>query len=250
MFHATLDSTGIWKQIVDALATLLTEVHFVASKTGMALRQLDSSKAAMIDLTLPSGVFQDYKCDGEYNICLGIDELAKVSKRMASDDTLEFVLAEGDNRFEINMTGRADRQFKLQLLTPPESVTKKPSIDLDVKAEMFTDAFKQAVKDIGVVSSYVKILAEKDSVMFRGEGDTGEAQVLLKTGEESSLFDLAAKKDSSSMYALNYLAEITKALSGDTVTLQFSTNKPLIMEAAIAEGGKIIFVLAPRVERR
>jgi proliferating cell nuclear antigen len=168
---------------------------------------------------------------------------------MASDDRLEFNLDE--NRFQIKLVGQAERQFKLQLLTPPEDKTKKPNLQFDVKAEMYTDSFKQSVKDIGVVSSHVKIIADKKSITFTGEGDTGEAEVILKTsGEESALFELETKEKSTAMYALNYLAEISKAMFSDSLMLQFSSNKPIMLEFVIAEGGRISFVLAPRVERR
>lgn len=251
MFHATLDSTKTWKQIVDALATLLTEVHFVFTKTGISLRQLDSSKAAMVDLTLPSGIFQEYTCEGDHDICLGIDELTKVSKRMAGDDKLEFTLDEKNKRFEIKMIGQAERKFNLQLLTPPDSQSKKPKLVFEAKAEMFADSFKQAVKDIGVVSNHIKLIADKDALIFIGEGDTGEAEVSLKRGDDdSALFELKTETKTTSMYALNYLSEISKAMGSDSITLQFSTNKPIMLDFTIAEGGRISFVLAPRVERR
>ena len=249
MFHATLDSTKTWKQIIDSLATLLTEAHFRVSESGISLRQLDSSKAAMVDLALPSDIFQEYKCKGEHDICLGIDELTKISKRMAGDENLEFNL--DDNRFEIKMVGQADRVFKLQLLKPPEDQTKKPGIAFDVKAEMLADTFKQAIKDIAVVSSHVKITAEADKLAFAGEGDTGEANVALTTkGDAPALFQLEVSGKSVAMYALNYLSEISKAIASDSLMLQFTSNKPMLLEYSIAEAGSISFVLAPRVERR
>jgi proliferating cell nuclear antigen len=249
MFHATLDSTKTWKQIIDSLATLLTEAHFRVSESGISLRQLDSSKAAMVDLALPSDIFQEYKCKGEHDICLGIDELTKISKRMAGDEHLEFNL--DDNRFEIKMLGQADRVFKLQLLKPPEDQTKKPGINFDVKAEMLADTFKQAIKDIAVVSSHVKITAEADKLAFAGEGDTGEANVALTTkGDAPALFQLEVSGKSVAMYALNYLSEISRAIASDSLMLQFTSNKPMLLEYSIAEAGSISFVLAPRVERR
>lgn len=250
MFHATLDSTKTWKQIVDVLATLLTEAHLRVSESGMTLRQLDSSKAAMVDLNLPSAVFQEYACKGEHDICLGIDELTRVSKRMGGDERLEFNLNE--NRLEIKMIGQAEREFKLQLLTPPDSQTNKPSMAFEVKAEMYADAFKQAIKDIGVVSSHVKIVAEKNMLTFSGEGDTGEARVTLSTeGEDPALFQLkVGSGQSAAMYALNYLSEISKAIPSDSIVLQLTGNKPMMLEFAIAEAGSISFILAPRVERR
>ena len=251
MFHATLDSTKTWKQIIDSLATLLTEAHFRVSESGISLRQLDSSKAAMVDLALPSDIFQEYSCKGEHDICLGIDELTKISKRMAGDEHLEFNLDEEENRFEIKMVGQADRMFKLQLLRPPEDQTKKPGIEFEAKAEMLADTFKQAIKDIAVVSSHVKISAESDKLTFSGEGDTGEANVSLTTkGDAPALFQLEVSGKSIAMYALNYLTEISKAIASDSLMLQFTSNKPLLLEYSIAEAGSISFVLAPRVERR
>jgi proliferating cell nuclear antigen len=251
MFHATLDSTKTWKQIIDSLATLLTEAHFHVSESGISLRQLDSSKAAMVDMALPSDIFQEYSCKGEHDICLGIDELTKISKRMAGDEHLEFNLDESENRFEIKMIGQADRVFKLQLLKPPEDQTKKPGIQFDVKAEMLADTFKQAIKDIAVVSSHVKISAESDKLSFAGEGDTGEASVALTTkGDAPALFQLEVSGKTVAMYALNYLSEISKAIASDSLMLQFTSNKPMLLEYSIAEAGSISFVLAPRVERR
>ncbi|MFW9808019.1 MAG: proliferating cell nuclear antigen (pcna) [Candidatus Thorarchaeota archaeon] len=251
MFHATLDSTKTWKQIIDSLATLLTEAHFRVSESGISLRQLDSSKAAMVDLALPSDIFQEYSCKGEHDICLGIDELTKISKRMAGDEHLEFNLDESEKRFEIKMIGQADRVFKLQLLRPPEEQTKKPGIQFDVKAEMLSDTFKQTIKDIAVVSSHVKITAESEKLAFAGEGDTGEASVSLTTkGDAPALFQLEVSGKSVAMYALNYLSEISKAIASDSLMLQFTSNKPMLLEYSIAEAGSISFVLAPRVERR
>lgn len=251
MFYATLDSTKTWKQIVDALATLLTEVHLVVSSSGITLTQYDSSRAAMVDMKLPRSVFQEYTCSEEHDICLGVAEVAKVSKRMAGDDRLVFNLDESEKRFEIKMIGDAVRTFKLQLLTPPEERTQKISPSFDTQAEMLSDAFKHVVKDIGVVSNHLKVTATSDKLVFAGAGDTGEVEVVLTLGgDESSLFSLRTINDASSMYALSYLTEIAKAISGDSLTLQMAAYKPIELKFSIAESGEIRYLLAPRVERR
>ncbi|MEM4734462.1 MAG: proliferating cell nuclear antigen (pcna) [Candidatus Thorarchaeota archaeon] len=251
MFKATLDSTKMWKQIVDALTTLLTEAHFVASSDGIALRQMDSSRAAMIDLMLPASVFQEYMCDRERQICLGVDELAKISKRLGGDDRLEFVIEDADaEKFQIRTLGQADRIFRLRMLTPPDSVPRRPSTELDVRAEMYAEGFKQAIRDVGVFSSHVRISANNEAIILAGEGDSGEAEVVLKLGDESALFDLKVKNSATSMYALSYLSEISRSVSGDTVILQFSTNKPITLDFNLAEGSRVGFILAPRVQRR
>jgi len=248
MFRATLDNSKIWKQIVDSLATLLTEAHFVASESGLSLHQLDASKAAMVDMSLPASAFQEYECDSELDICLGMDELVKVSKRMAADDKIEFSLDEDAKRFIFKLTGKAEREFKIQLYTPPEERQKRIEMQFDVSVEMPAAVFKQAVKDIGVLSIHAKISTDGETLTFAGEGDMGEVIVVLRPTE--SEFILTAEKAASSKYALNYLADISRAMVGDTLIVQFSTNKPLHLESPIADGGHIGFVLAPRVERR
>jgi proliferating cell nuclear antigen len=251
MFYATLDSTKIWKQIVDALATLLTEIHLVVSSSGITLTQYDSSRAAMVDMTLPRSVFQEYNCSGEYDICLGVAEIVKVSKRMAGDDRLVFNLDESEKRFEIKMIGHAVRTFKLQLLTPPEERTQRITPSFDIRAEMLSDAFKHAVKDIGVVSNHLRVTARSDTLTFAGAGDTGEAEVVMELGgDDASLFSLRVMSETTSMYALSYLTEIAKAISGDTLTLQMTPFKPILLEFTIGESGEIRYLLAPRVERR
>jgi proliferating cell nuclear antigen PCNA len=250
MFRAALDNSKAWKQIVDAVATLLTEAHFLIKNDGISLVQYDSSRAAMIDLSLPSSIFHEYHCKGEHDVSLGLDELTKVSKRMAGDDRLEFNLDQTQNRFEIRMIGQAERTFKIQLLTPPAEKTQKISPTFEIRAEMFSDVFKQVVKDIGVVSNHMKITATEDSLSFGGMGDAGEAQVSLTLGDDSLLHDLEVKQSGTSMYALSYLTEIAKAISSDSLTLRMTGNKPVMLEFPIAEHGLIKFLLAPRIERR
>ncbi len=250
MFHAILDSGKIWKQIVDALTTILTEALFVMKEDGIYLRQVDPLNIAMIDMVLPAEIFQEYSCKGTHDICLGVDELTKISKRMAVDDKIELSLDEDDNRFEIKMIGPAVRKFKLQMIKPLETPRKPRGIEFDVKAEMFADAFKQAIKDVSVVSINVKIIAQNDTLIFTGEGDTGEAEVALKVGEDSALFDLDIKTDSYAIYPMKYLSDIIKAVSGDSISLQFSTHKPIQIGFGIAEIGTIKFLVAPRKERR
>jgi proliferating cell nuclear antigen len=250
MFHATLDSTKTWKQIVDALATLLTEIHLVVSYSGITLTQYDSSRAAMVDLTLPRNVFQEYQCTDEHDICVGVNDIVKVSKRMTADDRLVFDLDTSENRLEIRMIGPAIRTFKLQLLTPPTERTQKLVPSFDMKAEMHADAFKHAVKDIGVFSNHLKVTVRSDTISFAGEGDTGESEVVMALGDESLLYSLSSSGEVSSMYALSYLNEIAKAIASDNLVLQMTANRPILLEFSIAESGMIRFLLAPRVERR
>jgi proliferating cell nuclear antigen len=149
------------------------------------------------------------------------------------------------------MIGHAERTFKLQLLSPPEERTQRLTPSFDVRAEMLSDAFKHVVKDIGVVSNHLRVTARSNTLTFSGAGDTGEVEVVLTRGDDdASLFRLRSADEVTSMYALSYLTEIAKAVSGDTVVLQMTAQKPIMLEFKIGETGEIRYLLAPRIDRR
>jgi proliferating cell nuclear antigen len=249
MFAAVMDSSKAWKQIVDSVATLLTEANLTISPQGITLVQRDSTRAAMIDLSLPRSVFQQYECDETYQICIGVDELAKVTKRIAADDRIELKLNEAIMRLQIRMIGETVRTFRIRLLTPSSEPEDPISESFALQAEMAADLFKRAVRDIGVVSDHVLISATSSGLSFSGSGDIGEAEVELKLGEESLLYSLSGDA-ATSMYALSYLSEIAKAIGGDELVLKMTGDRPAMFEFPIAESGRIKFLVAPRIQRR
>lgn len=249
MFNAVMDSSKSWKQIVDAVATLLTEANLTLSPQGITLVQRDSTRAAMIDLSLPPSVFQEYNCDETHQICIGVDELVKVTKRIAADDRIEIGLNEALMRLQIRMVGETSRTFRLRLLTPSTEHEERINESYAIRADMSADVFKRAVRDIGVVSDHVLISVTSGGLSFSGSGDIGEAEVELTLGEDSLLFSLYGDT-ATSMYALSYLSEIAKAIGSDEIVLQMTGNRPAMFEFPIAETGRIKFVVAPRIQRR
>ncbi|TFF95398.1 proliferating cell nuclear antigen (pcna) [Candidatus Thorarchaeota archaeon] len=249
MFAAVMDSSKTWKQIVDAVATLLTEANLTISPQGITLVQRDSTRAAMIDLSLPRSVFQQYDCDDTYQICIGVDELARVTKRIAVDDRIELRLNEALMRLQIRMIGETVRTFRIRLLTPSTEPEDPINESFAVRAEMAADLFKRVVRDVGVVSDHVLMSATSGGLSFSGSGDIGEAEIELTPGEESLLYSLSGGA-ATSMYALSYLSEIAKAIGGDELVLQMTGDRPAMFEFPIAESGRIKFLVAPRIQRR
>ena len=248
-FRARLDAKT-WREIVDVVSTLLTEAHFILSESGLTLCQLDSSKAAMIDLNLPAGVFQEYTCKGEHIVCLAVEDLVRIAKRMNKGDKVEIALNAATQRFEIHIKGKhMERQFRLMLLSPPESRRDSKSIGHEVLVEMDTSAFRQAVQDIGVVAGHIKMEAVEGSLTLIGEGGFGDAMVVLRTGDESPLYNIQVARPTTATYSLSYLTEMVRALPSEALRLKFATDRPIQLESVLADGGNLRFVLAPRVSR-
>jgi proliferating cell nuclear antigen len=94
----------------------------------------------------------------------------------------------------------------------------------------------------------VKITAKPEGLTMQSSGDTGDVLIEFRKGSEA-LLDLEVKEESSAIYALNYLNDMTKAGSmSETAILQIATNIPLRMDFTIPSGGRITYFLAPRRE--
>ncbi len=249
MFNAVLSSGKLWKQIIDAISTLINEARFVAEPEALFLRALDPSKAAMVDLYIPNASFDEYHCDERYEISVSMDDLVKVTKRVQGDDLVQLSLQPERERLQITLVGRAKRVFSLPLLDSTEPIPKKPNLKSTTKIEMNGELLKQAIRDAQVVASQVIFEASEKAFEIKGTGDAGEVSVIVER-ENEAVLSMEISAPSRAMYALSYLSDMIKAISAsDTVRLQFASERPLQMDFGLPGGGRISYIIAPRVER-
>lgn len=251
MLQLVMSDARLGRGIVEAVATLVSEANLVAKPEGARLRAMDPSRVAMVDLDLPASVFEDYKCDSEVFIGLNLEEMLKVMRRGAPGDKLEIMFDEKETagRLRVRFRGKAVRTFNLPLLDIGREELPTVRIPFNVSAVILTEAFKDAIKDAEVVSDSIRFEANEAMVIFSARGDRGEVEAKLSR-EGGSLLSLEVKEGrSAAVYSLSYLADMMKAgATSDTVTLEFASNMPLSLTFDLAGGGRLRYLLAPRVE--
>ena len=86
-------------------------------------------------------------------------------------------------------------------------------------------------------------------VEFSGKDDTGEAFEKFEK-DMQELEEISVSQESTGTYSLEYLNPIVKAIgsTSGSISLEFSSSKPLRIEFKVANIGRIHFYLAPRVE--
>ena len=239
------------RSIVEAVVTLVSEANLVATPQGARLRAMDPSRVAMVDLDLPASVFEDYKCDSASFIGLNLEELLKVMRRGAPGDKLEVMLDEKETagRLRVRFKGKAIRTFNLPLLDIGREELPTPRIPFNVSAIILAEAFRDSIKDAEVVSDSIKLEADEALVVLSARGDRGEVEARLSR-EGGSLLSLEVKEGkAAAVYSLSYLADMMKAsAASDTITLEFASNMPLSLTFDLAGGGRLKYLLAPRVE--
>ncbi len=248
MFKAVFRDARLWYRIINALSSLIDEGTIKINEEGLRLRAMDPSKIAMIDFEMPRDAFDEYESDGELTIGVNFDELKKIVKRGSAKEKVQLEVPSGSARFKITLKGKATRSFSVPLIDVEYEELPTPSLTYNVKATVMADILEDALKDVELVSDYVRFEARSNAIIVKGQSDKGEVEASL-TSETGALLELDVKEESVASYSLEYLMDMVKAnKAAEVATLEFSTAMPLSLTFPIPGGGTIKYFLAPRLE--
>ncbi len=246
VFKAVLPDAKLFRYVIDALSTMVTEASFTASPTGLRLRAMDPSRVAMVDLELPKEFFEEFSSGDEERIGLSFEDIGKVLKRASAADKLEMETIQG--RLRVKLKGKSTRTFSIPLLSIGAEDLPTPRISFKANAKLVTDSLKEAIKDASIISDHVGIEASKDGLTIKANSDKGEVEVELSK-DSGSILSITVQEPTRALYSISYLDDMMKAAdAADTVELSFSTNVPVKLDFELPQGGKITYYLAPRME--
>ena len=246
VFSAKTSGSEEWKAIISAVSSLVEEATFEATVEGISFRGMDPSHVALIDISWPNSAFEKYECDSDIKFGVRIDEFSKLIKRADKSSTIEINISE-DNMLLVTI-GK-NKKYKMRLIESSASDTPLPKISYDCKISLPSSTFDKILGDVQVVSDYLIITSSETMAEFSGKGDSGEVKINLEKAKDE-LTELEITQNAHGQYSLEYLNPIVKAVgaSVESVTCEFSTEKPLRVEFKVANIGRIHFYLAPRVE--
>ena len=248
MFTAKFDDAKTWQALTSAISALVDEANFEVSPKGMTLRAMDPSRIAMVDFELPKSAFSHYECDEEGKVGINLDEMEKIVKRAGTGNSLELGVDREKNQLKLTLEGRTRRTFSIGLIDLGVERPPTLSVEFDVSAKVTADTLKEVIQDADVISDFIALDGAPDALTFSARGDTGNLQIRL-TKDEEALLEYKVKKPAKSMYALEYLNDMIKAVAAsDTVQLEFGKGTPIKLVFTVSGGGHITYYLAPRVE--
>ena len=248
MLVAKFDDAKTWQALIGAISALVDEANFEVSPKGITLRAMDPSRIAMVDFELPKSAFSAYECDEEGRIGINLDEMDKIVKRAGAGTSLELSLDREKNQLQITLQGQTKRSFKISLIDLGADRPPTLNVDFDINIKITADTLKEIIQDANIISDFIAIDAKPDSLIVSARGDTGNLEVTIGKSEEA-LLEYTVKEPAKSLYALEYLNDMMKAVAAaDTVQLEFGKGTPIKLVFAVSSGGHITYFLAPRVE--
>ncbi len=214
---------------------------------------MDPSRICLLKLSIKKENFDEYKCSGESKVGLNLDDLNKILKRSATNDTIELNFKEKEQKIMIKMQ-REDasrtRTFSLAILDidmeelPMENLFK---IEYPSKWVIDSEFLVEAIKDAEIYSEIINIKTIKDEgLLFSSSGQIGEMEYNLSLND---LIETDITENCTGAYSLTFLKAILN-LGSITEKLEISlkTDHPLKMIFNLLEGGELSYFLAPRVE--
>ena len=239
---ATLSSPDEIKAVISMVSTVVEEAVFQCTSEGITFRGMDPSHVALIDISLPSGLFEDYECPEDVQLGIRIDEFGKLIKRADKKDSV--VIAIVDNQLKVTISGKKTKTYTMKLLADLGLEQKVPNIPYSTSFDIAVGDLDQLTGDVEVIADYMFIETENGEIIFGGKGESGDVRA------EAEIENFNSEEDGRAEYSLEYMRPAIKAL-GTTVSLAnifFSNNKPVKMIFKLGGVGSITYYLAPRIQ--
>ena len=252
-FTLKLENSRILKGIVETLASIIDETEFKVTPKEFTISAMDPSRICLLKLSIKKEDFDEYKCNKDSKVGLNLDDLDKILKRSAANDSVEIDFNEKDQKIKIKMqregTSRV-RTFSLALLDidieeiPMENLL---NIEYPSKWVLDPDFLVEAIKDAEIYSEILNMKSiENQGLIFSSSGQIGEMNYELDLDE---LIEIDISGTSSGAYSLTFLKAILKiAPITEKLEISLKTDHPLKMIFNLLEGGELNYFLAPRVE--
>ncbi len=238
------------KNMIQALAEVLTETVFKIDESGIRMRALDPSKVALIQLELPSVVFTEYDVKNEISVGLSLDTMAKVMKRAKAKEVVEFEVF--PTKFNIYLHGKKTprRRFGLPVLSLAEEEIPEASLEFEADIAISADVLTEVLKAADEVADYIEIEATPDALIFRCAETEKKFIAEYPSSSEAFISYNVKSEKVAAKYSLDYLYDFVNKMSkvSDVAYIKFSNQKPIDITFEIPGGGKVEMLLAPRAD--
>jgi len=232
---------------INVISDIVNEVRFRVDKDKIDLVAMDPANVAMIDFKLLSSAFTEYKVSEGVDLCLSLDALKSVLRRVKPSDMLSLELDKDKNKLKIQLKGENTRTFNLALIDVEEKEQRVPDLNFTANVETSSMVFDEAIQDVDVVSDAVILKIIDGKLYVEGEGNTNHAISEVSASEETKI-NCSKKEELKAKYSIEYMKKVIKGGKlASNVKLQFADDYPLRIDYTVKDKLSFAVILAPRV---
>ena len=241
----TLAEPRLLKEPISILADLVNDVQFKIDKEKLEIVATDPANVVLAVFKLLGSAFIEYDVEEKETICVSLDNLNQILRRLKGNDTLTLELDKKRNKLKIGMSGDSQRLFNLSLIDIEEKEQQIPELEFKSKVVTNSKMLEDAIEDVGIVAESVSLGLNKDGMTIRGEGNLSNAHVEFSKGEDT---EIQTESNVSAKYSIEYLKKLIKGGKlSDKVVMSWNSDYPLKLEYNVLDKLALSFILAPRI---
>jgi proliferating cell nuclear antigen len=244
-FKTTM-SGNMFKAIVGNLQYLAEEHKLSISPDKIHVQSVDPSHIAMMAMDIPRSATIEYNAS-TFDLGIDVGKLSDLAKMCKKDTLVDLEIVENRIAYKIGIVSGD----MIPVDTAGMSDPRIPNVDLPCHFDVSIKDMLDIMKRASDITDHISITADKDKVIISANGETDNTQMVLTNGKEIQFLEIKDLLTVKSLFALDYLSNIFKALKpcAKTATIFMGTDYPIRIQTNLFAGeGEITYLLAPRIE--
>ncbi|CAG9325583.1 unnamed protein product [Blepharisma stoltei] len=252
MFEALLGNATILKKLISAIKDLITEANLEITSEGISIKTMDSSKIALIILTLQADQFDEYHCSHPETIGISIPNLSKFLNLANNNETVTLKIEDNSNVLSLAFAGLDNKrtsEFTLNLLDIELENFGIPEQDYSVYAKVPSLEFARICRSFCPALNPISLSIDKEALNFEFVNeDIGSGVVSLRPAEiPDHKMVLRVTQPVSMDLNLKYLNHFNKASClSEEVSISMSSDAPVMLQFKFYLG-ELRYFLAPGI---
>jgi len=183
LFQAEIRPARVFRNVVEALKEVVTELHLECTENDIIVQAMDSSHVSLVSLLLSAEGFLAYRCEKRMSLGINVANLVKILKCAGNDDTIQLSAEDGGDVLKIKLSDQNESRvsdFAMKLMEIEGLQLGIPQQEYKASVEMPSSEFTRVIRDITSLGDTAHITVAKSGVTFAVNGDIGSVNLHMK----------------------------------------------------------------------
>jgi proliferating cell nuclear antigen len=244
----------VFKQVIDALKDILTDVNLEIDETGIKIVAMDNTNIVLIHLKLEADKFEEYYCEKKTYVGICMLKLHMLIKTIGTNDLLSLYIKKDDQSTLgiciVNNDKNVETNYKLSTLDIDVLNIEIPPVDFHTIITMPSTYLQKIIRDMHNLAEYIEIRNINDQLFLSCKGDFCSQETILGTEKLQNITICKSNNEFSQeiiqgVFSLKYLSIFTKCTNLCTnVEIYLKNSYPIILRYSIASLGEIKLCLS------
>jgi len=235
----------IFRDMLETIVPIREETILKFTKESLSSKIADYGNVALVDVSIPTGLFNDYLLDEDVEIGLNAKNLLLYTKLGNPEDNIKIEITD---RFKMLLSN-----FEIEMdILDPTYMTSVSNLSDEFECRCLVDI--EEIRKIARAANQIR----NDTLIFELDNLHENLTISTESEEESIkvetyVIDSLDKKSThnlKSAYPVDFILSITNTLSNlgmREIEMSFGNDFPMQLSSPLHETGKVVYYIAPRV---